>query len=35
MQHINDELIERAVDALESFLALDKIIKHFRDVELN
>lgn len=34
MEHINDELIERAANALESFFALDKIIKHFRDVEL-
>lgn len=35
MDHINDELIERAENALESFLVLDKTIKHFRRVELN
>lgn len=34
MEHINDELIEKATNTLESFFALDKIIKHFRDVEL-
>lgn len=33
MDHINDELIERSINALDSFLALDEIIKHFRDVE--
>lgn len=34
MQHINDELIERAENALESFLVLNKTIKYFRDIEL-
>lgn len=34
MTHINDELIERAVNALESFLTLDKTIKYFSTIEL-
>lgn len=34
MQHSNDELIERAVNALESFLTLDKTIKYFSTIEL-
>lgn len=34
MTYANDELIERAMNALESFLALDKTIKYFRKTEL-
>lgn len=34
MQHTNDELIERAENALESFLVLNKTINYFRKTEL-
>ena len=34
MQYTNDELIERAENALESFLVLNKTIKYFRKTEL-
>ena len=34
MQYTNDELIERAENALESFLVLNKTIRYFRKTEL-